>query len=64
MSIYEVIVGNIGTVHVGNNPVDARSVYGAYKRKSLANDGRAAGESVVLLKDYEIDIEYQPWESE
>jgi len=50
---YEVIVGNIGTVHSCNNPVEAAAVYGDYKRQSETNYGRAAGETVYLLKNGE-----------
>lgn len=63
MSHYEVIVGNIGQVYEGNKPIDARKVYGIYKRKSLSGDGRAAGEPVTVLKDGEIDLEYIPEET-
>ena len=55
---YQVIVGNIGTVHDSNNPVDANKVYGDYKRQSEDGYGRASGESVTLLVDGEIRFEH------
>ncbi len=57
---YTVIVGNIGLVHEGNNPVEASSIYGEYKRQSKNNYGRAAGESVCVMKDDEILYTYDP----
>jgi hypothetical protein len=64
MSKYVVIVGNIGTVHEGNNPVDACKVYGQYKRLSVDKVGRAAGESVVLMRDDEPMHEHHGVESD
>ena len=46
---YTVIVGNIGTVWSGNG-FDAKRVYGEYKRMSIDRYGRAAGESVTLMR--------------
>lgn len=53
-SRYEVIVGNIGTVYDGPLFKEALTSYSEYKRQSKAHYGRAAGESVTLLKDGEI----------
>lgn len=55
---HEVIVGNIGTVYSGANPVKAAIAYGVYKRKSLAGDGRAASESVTWMRDGHIKKEH------
>lgn len=60
VSNYQVIVGNIGIVHEGINPIEARGVYGDYKRQSQSNYGRAAGETVTILKDGEPCVEYTP----
>lgn len=60
--MYEVIVGNIGTVHTGNNPIEARKVYGEYKTLSQSGHGRAAGEPVTIMRDGDIDLEYIPKE--
>lgn len=53
MSMYEVVVGNIGSVHTTNNPVDANRVYGIYKKQSQSEVGRAGGEDVTIFKDGE-----------
>ncbi len=53
-SIYTVLVGNIGTVYDGPLLKQALEDYGEYKRQSISNYGRAAGEPVTLLKDGEI----------
>lgn len=58
MSTYQVIVGNIGTVYEGSLPVTALGVYGEYKRQSKAGHGRAAGESVTILKNNEIWVDH------
>ncbi len=55
---YEVIVGNIGTVHTGSNGKDALEAFGEYVKLSRGNYGRAAGESVTLLADEEPIKEY------
>jgi len=57
---YEVIVGNIGSVHIGTNPVEARRIYGIYKAQSESGMGRAGNESVTILRNNEIDCEYVP----
>lgn len=58
MSRYQVIVGNIGTVFDGDNPVDANKSYGEYKRLSESGYGRAGGEDVYLMKDGELKYEH------
>jgi hypothetical protein len=58
MSYYQVIVGNIGTVYSGTNLRDARFHARSYVDQSKSNRGRAAGESVTVLKDGEIIEEY------
>lgn len=58
MNRYEVICGNIGSVYSGNNPVEARRVYGIYKNHSITCYGRAAGETVTMMKDSEPELEY------
>lgn len=47
--LYEVIVGNIGTVHSGPNKKEALRVYRMYRQHSLDEYGRAANESVTLM---------------
>ena len=58
MKQYSLVVGNIGEVWSGNNPIDAQKEYGEYKRLSVARYGRAAGESVTLFCDNEIELEH------
>lgn len=55
---FEVIVGNIGTVHAGNNIVSADCKYKTYVKSSQSPYGRASGETVTLLKNGEIVKEY------
>ena len=57
---YEVIVGNIGTVYSGGVHQSALNEFTIYRRKSLAGEGRAANEPVMLLRDGEIIREYSP----
>lgn len=52
--MYEVIVGNIGSVHVGRNKRVARRVASEYAELSISGVGRAANELVTLLCDNEI----------
>ena len=57
MSIYSVVVSNVGTVADNlNNPVLARKEYGDWVKAAKAPHGRAAGESVTLLKDGEPEL--------
>jgi len=58
MAWYEVVVGNIGTVYDGNNPVEARKDYGEYVKQSKNGYGRAAGESVTIFKDGDVHLEH------
>ena len=50
---YEVVVGNIGTVYVGDSEKEARDTFASYAQMALGNDGRAGGESVTLFRDGE-----------
>lgn len=54
---YEVIVGNIGTVHEGGNLRDARFHARTYVDQSKSGYGRAAGESVTVLRVTGSDVE-------
>lgn len=58
-SNFVVVVGNIGTVYDGPLFREALVSYSEYKQQSKENYGRAAGESVVLLKDGEPHYEYR-----
>lgn len=57
---YEVIVGNVGSVYAGNDPVMANGVFATYRDDSAAGVGRAAYEPVTLLIEDEIFEEYLP----
>ena len=57
-TIFEVVVGNIGSVYAGNNYLRASSKFANYTKASKANFGRASGESVVLFHNGEIKKEY------
>jgi hypothetical protein len=56
--MFEIIVGNIGTVYRGNNFLQASSKFAWYVKQSKANIGRAAGEDVTFLHDDAIRKEY------
>jgi len=56
--MYQVIVGNIGTVYEGNNQHTARMKYGAYVRLSKEMRSRASCESVTLFFNDDIEREY------
>lgn len=58
MSMYEVVVGNIGRVCETTSPIEARRVYGIYKKQSQSEVGRAGGEDVTIFKDGEPDLEF------
>jgi len=55
---YEVIVGNIGSVHSGRDLKKALRVFNEYAEQSQGNYGRAAGEDVTLMRDGEPYKEY------
>lgn len=55
---YEVVVGNIGQVHVSRNKRHAQEAYRDYVKMSRDDEGRAAGESVTLMADGEPVEEY------
>lgn len=55
---YEVIVGNVGKVHDGDDEQAARTVFDSYARQSVHALNRVTGESVWLYRDGEIVDEY------
>ncbi len=61
---YEVIVGNIGSIHQGCNRRIAERKYRAYVQDSIDGHGRAAGESVALFNNGEPIKEHNPPELE
>jgi hypothetical protein len=57
---YQVVVGNIGQVIDTHLFKEALETYSTYKKDSLSGQGRAGGESVVLMQDGEVKREHQP----
>jgi hypothetical protein len=49
MSVWTVVVGNIGTVYTGEEETIARSVYDTYVHMSERGEGRCAYEEVSLF---------------
>jgi hypothetical protein len=59
MPIYDVIVGNVGSVYYGRNRRKALATYKSYVAMSRENAGaRCYGEDVALLTDSEIEKEH------
>jgi hypothetical protein len=60
--IWEVVVGNIGTVHSGLHKHVAMVHYQTYVKQSTEPYGRtlSSGESVTLVCDGEIVLEHTP----
>lgn len=57
MDKYEVIVGNIGTVYSGTDRNAADAKFEAYVELASSGMGRAAGETVTMMRDGEIYME-------
>lgn len=58
--IYRVTVSNIGEVYAGNSQTEARATFNTYKAQSLANEGRAAAETVTIWKNGEPSEDFAP----
>ena len=59
MSVYEVIVGNVGSVYHGKSRTTALATYESYVEISKEHVGaRCYGEDVILLVDGEIEREH------
>jgi hypothetical protein len=56
--MFEVIVGNIGSVYRGGDHKEALKIFREYKSQSKQNYGRAAKENVVLMEDGEPILEH------
>lgn len=56
--MYEVIVGNIGSVYHGSSSEHAWEVYRTYVELSQQGSGRAAGEDVTLWNNDEIEASH------
>ncbi len=55
---YEVIVGNVGTVHTSDNERDALLCFNTYVDRSKSNHGRCAVEDVTMMHNGDIVKEY------
>lgn len=64
MTVYEIIVGNLGSVHTGKNKKEALREYSAWVECSLSSYGRVAGEDVTLFADNDIIKEHSKGVSE
>lgn len=53
-TFFDVTVGNIGLVYSGPSLFEADAAFSAYRRASIDNIGRAAGETVTMFKNSEI----------
>lgn len=62
--VYEVIVGNIGTVYSGTSKSDTTREWLTYVDQSKSGTGRAGNEPVTMFCDGEIVKEYVPSETE
>jgi hypothetical protein len=58
--MYEVYVGNIGSVYLGANKREAEKKYRFYVKDSKTGLGRSGSEPVTLMCDGEIAKQYQP----
>lgn len=56
----EVIVGNLGVVHIGSDRMLANSVYDEYVEKSKSGVGKSSGEPVYLWENAKIVKQYEP----
>ena len=61
---HEVIVGNIGSVYLGNSLKEALEAYASYRRSSQMGIGRGSHEPVTLMTDGEPEKEYFPDEDD
>jgi hypothetical protein len=60
MPIYEVVVGNVGSVYRGKSRVKALATYESYVTISREHEtARCYGEDVTLLVDGEIEQEHR-----
>lgn len=61
-SLWELVVGNVGTVLSTKNGAFAMREYGEYKQISIKGIGRAGNEEVTLFRDGDIYWEHTPLE--
>jgi hypothetical protein len=58
-TVYTVIVGNIGTIGTFKSLTAARASFDEYVKMSVDGYGRAAGESVTLIRGEELIQEHE-----
>jgi len=58
--IHAVVVGNLGTVYLGDSEIIANRFYAHYYEASKAPHGRASGEPVTQFAGDKITREYVP----
>lgn len=58
--MFEVSVGNIGIVHRGADPIEARRIFDYYVSLSKMGRGRAGDETVAILNGGDLVDEYDP----
>jgi hypothetical protein len=51
MAHWQVVVGNVGTVYEGTEAAQASGAFWDYRDLSVRGVGRAAGESVTMIRD-------------
>ena len=56
--MFEIVVTNIGNVYTGRSADQARQVFNTYVQRSTDDEGRAAGESVYMFRDADIEDEF------
>ena len=54
LSEYEVVVGNLGTVHASTSRIEALNTFNRYAELSVKGYGRVAHEPVTLMRDGDI----------
>ena len=62
MRQYQVVVGNVGTVHTGDDYAEAQKEYGDYVEFSKSGGCRCSNEQVTILFGDEILNEYVPFQ--
>ena len=57
-TLFEIIVGNVGTVHKGSDEIEANEFFDIYAALSAAGEGRVADESVTLWHNGEPERQF------
>lgn len=58
--LFQVIVGNVGTVYAGASFTSAVSTYNHYVQYSRSSGSRVTGQPVTMMRAGEIDRDYHP----